>query len=318
MKISEYQKYRERLMLCLTKWQGENIIANIHETHKEFSNIQGIESLDQATGEQRDIIYREMDCAIETLRHLGSHMAEMPRLIKDWVLNSHGDYIHHSRELYQTKFTDYDPGLVFGKQLSYTQDQLDLLIRQVNRLVRAHETAMIIRPGNRDWIDISQMFDQTYLFDNTLDLVLPAWQNALESMQDILLCYHGSDLRPFENLPRGQMSVIFANSFFNYKSLEVIYHYLWEFSTLLTPTGSVIMTFNDCDHAINTEFFENSIMCYTPTDLIKHRALELGFVITNQEWFEDGVAWIELRRQDKKYRNLKAGAILTKIHARSK
>jgi hypothetical protein len=318
MKISAYQRYRERVMLCVTKWPGENMIANIHDAFKTFDTNQEVNSLDQTMGAQRDIIYQEMDRAIEIIGHLSSHMSEMPHIIKDWIVNSQGSYIDRSRDLYQTNFTNYDPGEIFDKQLCFTQDQIDLLVRQVSRLARPHETAMIIRPGNKDWLDITQMFDQTYLFDNTLDLVLPAWQHAIETMQDKLLCYHGSDVRPFENLPRGQMSVIFANSFFNYKSLDVIYHYLWEFSTLLTPTGSVIMTINDCDHAINTEFFENEIQCYTPTDMVKYRALELGFVIANQEWFEDGIGWIELRRQDKKYRNLKAGAVLTKIHARSK
>lgn len=318
MKISDYQRYRERVMLALTKWQGDDMITNIHDTYKVFDSLESVRTLSQAMSQQRDWIYQEMDQAISVIGHLKNHMAELPEIIKDWVMNSQGPYIERSRELYQTNFADYDPGKIFDQQLPYTQDQLDLLVRQVSRLARPHETAMIIRPGNRDWVDISQMFDQTYLFDHTADLVLPAWQHALESMQDKLLCYHGPDTRPFEHLPRGQMSVIFANSFFNYKSLEVIYHYLWEFSTLLTPTGSVIMTINDCDHAVNTEFFENDTQCYTPTELVKHRAQELGFVISNQEWYPDGVAWIELRRQDKKYRNLKAGAILTKIHARSK
>ena len=318
MKISLYQRYRERLLDCLGKWQGLSMIDNIHDTHKEFHRTDGIYSLNQAMYDQREIIDQEMDEAINVLASLEARMLEMPNIIKDWVINSHGDYITRSNEIYRRHFQDYRPEIVFARQLSYTQPQLELLVRQVTRLARPHETAMIIRPGDIDWIDVTQMFDQTYLFDNESDLVQPAWQNAIETMQDKLLCYHGPDTRPFENLPRGQMSVILANSFFNYKSLEVIYHYLWEFSTMLTSTGSVIMTINDCDHAINTELFEKEGMCYSPMDMVKQRAQELGFTIANQEWFEDGVAWIELRRQDKKYRNLKAGAILTKIHTRSK
>ena len=318
MKISLYQRYREHLLATLSRWQGDEFLRNVQATRYDFHDAGGMPSMSQHMQSQLDIIDSDIETVIQQVTDLSQHLVEMPDIIQDWVLNSQEPYLRRSHELYRYNFQDFRPEVIFPQQLNYAGHQKSLLLRHIHRLVRPYEMGMIIRPGNQDWLDVALMFDQTYLFDNSADLVAPAWFNAPETLQDKLLCYHGLDTRPFEQLPRGQMSVIFANSFFNYKSLEVIYHYLWEFSTLLSPTGSVIMTFNDCDHAVNTELFEAEHQCYTPTTMICNRAQELGFVVANREWWDDGVAWIELRREDKKYRNIKAGAILTKIHARSK
>jgi hypothetical protein len=138
-----------------------------------------------------------------------------------------------------------------------------------------------------------------------------------EQYRDRFRDYHGIDATDLRQLPAGQMRLIYVHNFFNYLSIPLIGQYLAELVPLLRPSGTLICTINDCDHAVNADMAERNYQSYTPGHLLMDLAQRHGLATVDHQWFSNGICWMEFQKPGK-YRSLKAGPISTKIHARPK
>ena len=115
----------------------------------------------------------------------------------------------------------------------------------------------------------------------------------------------------FTSMPKEQVGLCLAYSFFNHRPLELIQRYLTEIFQLLRPGGTLMMTYNNCDHEHGVDLAERTFNSYTP----KHHLLDiissLGYTVTF-EWSMGAFAWIELTKPGE-LTSLRAGQTLARI-----
>lgn len=252
-----------------------------------------------------------------TLADLRSNLQTLTNQVDEIIRDSRSDAITRSQRLYQNQFQDYSPASVLSRTVPCDMIQHQCLTKKITAKSVMLEIGMIIRPLGESWITDMFGMDMIYLFDNDAALLEPAVDTVSEHLRGKLRAYAGGDQDPFAALPRSQISQIFAWNFFNYKPLPVIFHYLWEFTSLLRAGGSVLLTFNDCDRAVNAQFAESNFMCFTPASMILPRCQQLGYDVMEHHTADNGLSWLELRWPGR-WDNLRGAPVITKIHARSK
>lgn len=177
------------------------------------------------------------------------------------------------------------------------------------------KTTMILRPGLESWVQQLVSNDPLYLVDENHDLLQPAMQQFDETYQKRLRPYViretlGTNI--LESLPDNQFGLVLAYNYFDHKPVEFIQQWLAEIYTKLTPGGSLLMTYNDCDRWKGVLAAETRSALYTPGQLIMDSAKGLGFEVTHS-WNENGPwTWAELRRPGE-WSSIRGGQTLAKI-----
>ena len=253
----------------------------------------------------------------QQLDDLGTQVGELDKLTQQCIDEFHDRYHSASKKIYQTQFSLYGTDKILGTGFDVTGDQRTLLRSRLITHSSWCDSGLIIRPANDDLVTSMSAMGILYLFDHQADMLAPAIARFPEHHRDKYRDYQGATPEALFQMPLAQMRLIFVQNFFNFMPWDIMQRYLIILSQLLRPGGTLIFTFNDCDHAVNVEFCERSWQCYQPARQVLAFTRSLGLEVYDRQWFNNGIAWVELQKLGK-YRPLKGAPVLTKIHARSK
>jgi hypothetical protein len=317
MKISELLRYRQRLDLVISGGAATEIqhhldaVLDSSGTHGITEDphprlVSGHTQLSQSA-QNIQTAFDQFQIKLRNLRDT------CDGLISEY----HQDYINRSHKLYTRQYSNMKAEDVFARALPLSPEQQQWLISRMNLHCQWTDTALLMRPGQQDWMQYLTSSNLLYVWDHDPSMLIPALAPYPDHQNGRIRVCHGTDRDPFVQLPQAQMALIVAVGFLEFKPLDVMYHYLYEFQRLLRPGGSVVFTFNDCDHAVNTEFAEQNYMCYTPGHLVRERLQELDLEVREHCQHNNGVCWIEAQKPGQ-HRNIMGATVLTKIHARSK
>jgi hypothetical protein len=224
-------------------------------------------------------------------------------------------YFTNSFELYKSSQHVDNPEYLLNRHPDLSQDAVDYIRSRLRLLSDWHHPAMVIRPGQADWIEDLVGSDPLYLVDYCEEMIRPTLNRFREEYQRRLQVYiepRDGDSIVLESLPQSQFGLVVALYYFNFMPMERVGQYLTEIFNKLKPGGSLLMTFNDCDIGGGVELAERSYMCYTPGHMIKTLAKTLGFEITQWYYLEKANALVELRRPGR-LTSLRGGQSLGKI-----
>jgi hypothetical protein len=228
-----------------------------------------------------------------------STVREIREQLQDLIDQLEPTYFTTSFELYKSSQHVDNPEYLLARQPDLSQDAVDYIHSRLRLLSDWHHPAMVIRPGQADWIDDLVGSDPLYLVDYCEEMIRPTLNRFREEYQRRLQVYiepRDGDSIVLEALPQSQFGLVVALYYFNFMPMERVSQYLAEIFNKLKPGGSLLMTFNDCDIAGGVELAERSYMCYTPGHMIKTLAKTLGFEINQWYYLEKANALVELRR----------------------
>lgn len=317
MKISDLLKYQEQINQIRSQdWLSR---VSLELQALEHAVVSGSGDLISHTALCTNIsaVTVGVEDSLRRLNYLDSLLQDLLNNIQTQVSALEPQYLARSERLYRDQLRFRDVFAILERVLPMTSDQKILLENRLQRHSGWQDTGLCVRPGAGDIIESMSGMGTLYVFDHAPALTAQAMSRFPEQHRDRFRDYHGVDPTALRQLPADQMRLIFVHNFFNYLSMSYIDQYIAELVCLLRPGGALICTVNNCDHAVNVDMAERNYQCYTPGHLLIKLAQRYGLVLTDQQWFSNGVSWIEFARPGK-YRSLKASPISTKIHARPK
>lgn len=317
MKISDLLNYREQIL-------GSQPLINVTQIQNSIKALEHSIAGDAAQNIKQTELNQSLteftagvDHCVRGLQHVADIIQHLTRHVDRLIQQQHDPYLSRSRRLWQDQFSQWDQNAYLDRTLVMDSHQKFLLENKLQRHSGWQDVGLILRPGRGDIVESMAAMGTLYIFDWTASMIVDAMCRFPEQYRDRFRGYHGHGTASLDQLPGQQMRLIFVHNFFNYMHLDLIREYLMKLLTLLRPGGTVICTFNDCDYAVNALMAERNYQCYTPGHLLQQQAESLGLVVTDRQWFTNGLAWMELQLPGK-YRSLKSAPISTKIHARSK
>ena len=317
MILSEILGYLATIQHLIDSEQGPTLSRKVDEIFSPVSVL--IEAREPDVATSRELT--QIKATLEGIRKLCSQSHQdlqgLATRLYDLAAAQQEKYVNQSQRLFVNQLQDNSTMAVASRIMPLDDTQRNHLQNKILRMSRWEETGLVMRPSYTPWLAELAAMDLVYFYDHSTELMQPALEQFAEHLRGKFRVYAGDDRRPFVEFPRGQFGYIVAYGFFNWKPLDVIYHYLWEFSSLMRPGGVVLFTFNDCDTATGARACENHYMCYAPGRLVRQRAVDLGFIVREHYTSDNGLAWLELERPGKFHR-FKGAPIFTKIHARSK
>ena len=229
-------------------------------------------------------------------------------------------YFANSTEVYSQEVQAHISGHITNAQMLERKKQsLPTEVDAVFHSRIAMQTAwqypgLIIRPGTEYWIKDMVATDPLYIADLNKELLSPWLTSFTPEYQRRLRVHEIAEVMGeplFTSMPKEQVGLCLAYSFFNHRPLELIQRYLTEIFQLLRPGGILMMTYNNCDHEQGVDLAERTFNSYTP----KHHLLDiissLGYTVTF-EWSMGAFAWIELTKPGELI-SLRAGQTLARI-----
>lgn len=308
MKLSQLVNYRNQIksqtcdsLRVITQHELKKILYTINEK-AEIDN-----DLVQLLQNQEQLIYQaliDFDGIQKTLLDKVEALIEV-----------HGQsYFTESYRLYENGFGNETAADVLQRSPNISDTTKNFYQARITRYVGWQHAAMILRPGNENFINDMVSCDPLYIIDIKHELLKPSMELFNTQFQHRLRPYvvreHDDEI--LTRLPNAQFGMILAYNFFNFRPLEVIKHWLTELFEKLQPGGILIMTFNDCDRDKGVMLVEHQYSCYTPGSLICNLAQTLGFEI-EFKWDDDGPStWLELRKPGTLF-TLRGGQTLAKI-----
>jgi hypothetical protein len=229
-------------------------------------------------------------------------------------------YYQRSRELFDIDMQYETAEYILSRRLDIDSEDHKRLLAKILGYSDWRVPGMIIRPGSESWIDHLVALDPLYIVDQHTDLLTPALQRFPPEYQRRMRPYVVTDRDRGEilsQLPAEQFGYVFAYNFFNFRPIELIQRWLEEIWTRLRSGGTLLLTFNDCDHAHGVALAERSFMCYTPGSRLIQLAQSQGYEILDHYRGGQNCAWLELRRPGK-MRSMRGAQTLAKIIPRSK
>lgn len=240
---------------------------------------------------------------------------------RDLIAEAEPEYYERSRRWYHEESRNENAEYIINRRLNSDSADLAKFESRIRRYITWQYPGMVIRPADEPWIDMMVAMEPLYVVDVMPDLFDPVGRKFTEQYQRRLRYYVVDEYgqRPvLGDLPQGQFGLITAWNFLNFKPLPVIEHYLAQFHAVLRPGGTVIFTFNDCDHEQGVRHCEpNIFMPYTPGHCIAELAKQVGFSIEQRYKGTGDVAWLELRKSGK-LTTLRAASTAAQVLDRSK
>lgn len=255
---------------------------------------------------------------LEVIDAFCSHVNTARREIQQLVEAMQPLYFANSYQLHDEGMINDSDQHIFDRRPNLSTDVEQYLAARIAMHSDWHHAALVIRPGQGEWLRYMVASDPLYLADIRSSLLDPAMQQFTSEYQRRLRAYllreddgEGQVLR---NLPDGQFGFCLAVNFFHYKPFEKIRFYLIDIYRKLKPGGVLAFTFNDCDLWGGVELAERSFMCYTPGGMLRTLCESLGFEITQHYQIDHSNTWLEMRRPGE-LTSLRGGQTLAKIVA---
>jgi SAM-dependent methyltransferase len=210
---------------------------------------------------------------------------------------------------------DYILDRALFKSLIYKDHIKDYFNSRVGLLSSWKYPGIFIRPEHGEYVNKMTASDPLYIVDQTAELLEPAtklWNDTYQNRVRYKIINEDRDTI-FKNFPEGQIGLVVAMNFMNYKPIEIIKQYLLELFDLLRPGGSFIFTYNNCNYPLAVKNFEKALYSYTPESLILPMCKLVGYeVIESYNDIETSVSWLELKKPGK-LKTQRGGQCLGKV-----
>ena len=220
-----------------------------------------------------------------------------------------------SYRLYDQEMRNDSADYILNRRPILTEDTENFLRVRIQNYVDWQHPAMIIRPGLEKFVEDMVGYDPLYLVDQSHELLKPAVEKFTEEYRARLRLYtvkENIDAEILDKVPNGQFGLCLAYNFFEFKPFEIVKKYMTEVYQKLKPGGTIIMTFNDCSRDKAVMLAERRYACYTPGNLIRELAANIGY-IQKFSWDNDGpTTWLELTKPGA-LTSLRGGQTLAKI-----
>ena len=173
---------------------------------------------------------------------------------------------------------------------------------------------LFIRPETGEIVEPLLSNDPLYIADENEELLLMTKKRWTPQYQARIRYNYVNEDRDvyLSGVPQGQLGLIVAYHFFNYKPLDVIKQYLNEFYKALKPGGVAVITYNNCDLPEAVIQVEHAYQTYIPKSTLLPIVESLGFEVTDTYDFETNVSWIEIKKPGE-LTSLRGGQALAQI-----
>jgi SAM-dependent methyltransferase len=208
-------------------------------------------------------------------------------------------YFANSTDLYQQGMRSDTVAYILQRTRPMDPATEKLLLGRLITYTDWRYPGMVLRPAHSPGLESLVALDPLYLVDTDQALLDPVTCLFTPEYQRRLRYYTINEYTQqdiFWNLPAQQFGFVYAFRYFEFKPWEVLQKYLDEIFVLLRPGGSLLFSFNDCDHWRAVALTENHFCCYTPGRLIRAHVKKLGFEITYDHNDHSTTSWLELRK----------------------
>lgn len=227
------------------------------------------------------------------------HVADTKQDLLSMIEALQPSYFAESYKLHQSMTNDSDQHIL-ERNPALQPSVHNYLSSRISIHSDWHHAAMVIRPGQGEWLPLMVGSDPLYLLDIRPSLLEASIEQFPLEYQRRLRKYtlkeQDSDGMILRDLPDGQFGFCLVLNFFHFKPFELIRLYLSEIYRKLKPGGIVALTFNDCDRWGGVELAERHFMCYTPGDMLISLIESLGFDIQQRYDIDHANTWLEMRR----------------------
>lgn len=290
--------------LITYKYMVDNLSVN--HVHDELESLLQQVSIDLGSqnidfDNLKERIDQDRQTIFSTLENINANLTTFKQQLNEFVKSIEGPYYQKSREYYQEGLNDsadYILDRYSFKKLLYEQESYEFFLNRVKLHTSWKWPALEIRPATCDITESLVGCDPLYLVDTKEELFKVAKSKWTPEYQRRLRYYiiNEQAAKLFDQLPQAQFGSIVAVDFLNFRPLEMIQRYVKEMFELLRPGGTAIFTYNNCDHPIGVDNFENAYYCYTPGRKVKEICEQAGFKIAASFDLENNVSWLEIER----------------------
>jgi len=294
----------------------------VNHIHDEIETLLGHVSTDLAIQKidfdnLKNKIDQNSQLVLDKLQEINADLLSFKEKLQEFVTGIEAPYYAKSHTIYQEGLKDSADYILDRhnfKKLLYQEETLDFFKSRVLMHSSWKWPALEIRPCYGEITDSLIACDPLYLVDTDKDMFKQVKQKWTPEYQQRLRYYtvNETDKKILHQLPLMQFGVVVAVDFFNFRPLELIKRYLEEIFGVLRPGGVAIFTYNNCDHPIGVDNFENSYYCYTPGREIKAMCEQIGFRVAASFDLENNVSWLEIQRPGTR-NSLRGGQTLGKI-----
>lgn len=224
-------------------------------------------------------------------------------------------YMADSYRLYDQLMRREQPDYILDRRLTLNSDAAEVWQARLIKHSDWKYPGLVLRPGREDWISSIVALDPLYLIDLHHDLLIPARQRFNPQYQGrlrFLTVDESQEQSLLESVPQGQLGLVVAFNFFNYRPFEMLQRYLTEIYHCLRPGGVLIMTYNNCDRAGAVSLVERGFTCYTPQRLVEAFMTNVGYDIVFRYDLDAAVTMLEARRPGE-LTSLRGGQTLAEI-----
>lgn len=293
MKLSDLIRYRNTLkeMSAINTWHDirQDLQSIDHQIQVQSIQVENFASQ----------FHQSTDNVKKAIEHSQSILDELAGKVDELVADTEKPWFQESYRLFEQEMCYETSEYILNRRPNNSVETENFYRSRLMRYSDWKYPAMIIRPGQENFIEDLVACDPLYLVDINHELLKPALDRYNEIYARRLRPYVIDDRKPepiLGRLPKGQFGLVFAYNYFNYKPFEVLRRYFTEILECLRPGGSLIMTINDCDRHHGVMLVEQHFCCYTPGYLVIEMAQSLGFELIFQ-WHDGGPStWIEFKK----------------------
>lgn len=293
MKLSEVLAYIELLDNKLSQ-------PNFYDASRHLDNVVHlITTYPHQLGNFSQEIHSAAEEVKASFAKVDSVMIDLQQTLEKIKANLERPLFEDSVNLYEQEMVFETNDYILNRKLAIDPEDHEVMYGHLLNYTDWRLPGMIIRPGLEKWIEHLVPLDPLYVVDTNDELVEPAVARFTVEYQRRLRRYTIIDSERtsiFGQLPDAQFGFIFAYNYFNYKPIEIINRYLKELFGKLRPGGVFMFTYNDCDWSHGTALAEKKFMCYTPSRIIEHEAMLVGFEIVYKHRGLGNINWLELKR----------------------
>ena len=243
------------------------------------------------------------------------HIEHLQEQVAEYIGRLSVNYYAKSIELYNNGKLYDTSKQILSRNPSVPQHDIDVFTTRLTGYTDWQYPGLILRPGKEDWILSLVANDPLYIADTSLELLEPALQHFPPEYQRRLrtTVITEEPNQPILNKLPGQFAVCLAYYFFNFRPIKLIEQYLIEIYSALKPGGTLIFTFNDCEHEKGVDAVERNYMTYTPGDHVFGLLDRIGYTITFTR-STGALVWVEAKKPGI-LTSLRGGQALAKILA---
>ena len=261
---------------------------------------------------------QDREQARNAIKAFCAHITEIRQDLTQLITGLQSAYFAESYRLHDQEMINDSDQHILDRRPVLEQSVARYLTSRISLHSDWHHAAMVIRPGQGEWLPLMVGSDPLYLLDirpSLLDTAMaqfpPEYQRRLRRYTLRETDAQGLVMR---DLPDAQFGFCLAVNFFHFKPFELIRLYLADIYRKLKPGGVLALTFNDCDRWGAVDLAERHFMCYTPGSMLIGLAESLGFEIQQRYDIDNANTWLELIKPGKLTSN-RGGQSLAKIVA---